>query len=157
MNIAKQLGDALDILKDYPGIEHIIDIDAAQSFLSEVSKSAIGGIPSFKDLNTTDIAAFITEEKNSIENWIEALGELKGTGARLEENNDPDCVFFGETAADLAAYHSDSGDRELYFNFGPGNKAHFNNIEGTWAETYLLIVKHVNENLMVPDLPEIKQ
>jgi len=154
MNIAEQLSSILDILKDYPGIEKTIDLDSAKSFFDEIATSRIGGIPSFKDIDSAKIAEFIKEEKDSVQDWMDALNNLEGVVVW-----DQDCegkkVFIGTVPADLASHHcDDDSGKVLFLNFYAGNRAKFDKQKGTWEEVYLLVVKHVNDNLIVPDLPE---
>lgn len=150
-NVSGQLQEALDLLIDYPGIKEIIDIKNAKVFLEKVSKSDLGIVSSFKAINFEEIEKFIAEDENSISEWIDALNKIKGVGADADDNPD-DCIIFGGIAEDLASHENGNDSRELCFSFDSGNRASFNDKEGTWEEIYLAIVKYAKENLMVPNL-----
>ncbi|MBP9821292.1 MAG: hypothetical protein KBC98_00190 [Candidatus Pacebacteria bacterium] len=156
VNISTQLGEALEILKDYPGIAEILDLDAARVFMKKLSESNVASVPDFKEVNSEQVENLIQEDRNSIQEWIDALNDLKGVGAHDDAGNNDDTVIFGGVPIDLASFESDIDNRELYFSFRAGNRADFKDVEGSWAEIYLALIKHVNENLIVPDLPDTK-
>ncbi|MEN9582489.1 MAG: hypothetical protein RL641_443 [Candidatus Parcubacteria bacterium] len=151
-NIVAQLKDALGILKDYPGINDTIDIGAAEKFCITLSKSTLALIPDFKEISETEVQQFIKENQNSLDEWLDALNALKGVGAHTDRDDD-DYVITGGVPKDLAALTSGTDSGELYFSFKTKNRAEFEDKAGTWAEIYVEIVKHVNENLSIPALP----
>ncbi len=151
-NISAQLKEALGLLKDYPGIADILNLKAAEEFLLRLSKSKVAQVPDFKEISSEQVDALIKEDQNSVDEWMNALNSLKGVGANKDDAGD--CVIFGGVTPDLARFQSETDEGELYFSFKTSNQAEFNDKTGTWAEIYLLIVKHVNENLIVPVLPE---
>lgn len=164
-NIVDQFNEVLEILGDYPHIEDVIDLEAAQKFLLKLSESEIALTPSFKETNPD---VFIKESKNSIQEWIDELNDLPGVCAwRDDYPGDGDIIMISvmKNLAGLSLLESDSpedstSEDEFTCVLSSGNRGVFQPEnssrvkEGTWAEIYTLIVEHVNESLTVPDIPE---
>lgn len=157
-NIVDQLHEALDILKDYPGVNDILDVENAQLFLKQLSTSKFQMIPSFKEVDSDIVSEFLNDSTTSLEEWENALNDLTGVCVLDYDEEDPDELIWGAVEPDLAALHSNrETNRELFYAFKSGNKAKFNGQEGTWKEIFLQITKHVKENLCVPDLPQTEE
>lgn len=154
--IVMQLGNALGILKDHPGIINVIDLAEAQKFLKSIEKTTIGMVPNFKEINPDQIQALIQEDKTNVDNWINALNTLKGVFAFKDVSPSDDYVICGNVAKDLAALQAVTDDEGMGFSFRTGNRASFGNLgDTTWEQVYFAIIKHVNENLLVPAVPQI--
>lgn len=149
-NVVDQLREALEILTDFPHIDDVIDQGAAQKFLQKLSESEVTFAPSFKEVNPD---VFIEESNNSIQEWEGELNRLEGVFAVVESRS-PEEIIWGSADKYLNAK---SELDEFYFCFERNNKAEFNGKEGTWEEVYSLIVKHVNDNLIVPKIPDKEQ
>ena len=161
-NIVDQLREALIILRDYPHIEDILDSVSAQAFLKELSKSKIALVPSFKELDSEKTKEFIQHSKNSIEEWEKVIDSVLTVKLWNDELREKEDIISGTMAVDLAEMvaignNNYNNDRTAYFYFRANNYAVFNGMSGTWVEVYFAMLEHVNENLLVPDLPQTDQ
>lgn len=165
-SITDQLIKALDILKDYPGIEETLDIEVVLDFLKDLSESGITTIPNFKNVDPDQVKKYSNASRNSVKEWRDALSKIPGV--RLvdpEDHNNPYNVISGYIRADLARLEqcgNDYDDTDFEFDFNSeldeeGNvEAWFRASHvsrGTWKEVYFMIIKHSNEHLRVPTLP----
>lgn len=155
-NIIDQLHDAMDILKDYPGVNDIIDQKEAQHFFKALSKSDLALAPSFKDI---DAAQIIAESVATVEEWFDIFLHLGGIFRvnYAKDFGEKGYIFEGGVYGDLASYNAGDDDHEdnLYFKFFPCNRARFDGKEGTWTEIYQAITEHLSsEKFTVPDLPK---
>ncbi len=166
-NITDQLIEAFGILKGYPGIENVLDIEAAEAFLNDLSDSGITAIPNYKDVDPDQVNKYSSQSQNTVQEWREAISKIPGV--RLidpEDHEHSHNVIAGYMRGNLARFEEcddeyDESDWE--FNFDSrldeeGNlEAWFGECgsqdPGTWEEVFILMMKHYHDHLKAPTLP----
>ena len=164
-NIIDQLKEALDVLKDYPGIEKVLDVEGAQDFLGKLEKvEPLIGIPNFSEVNQEKIDSIIALGNSSREEWVKALETLSPHISILDVNtNSPKEVIYSYFPLNLRELESDSGENKGNAVFFSGNEAEFyfddnslETFEGTWKEVFLKVVEYIKKNLTYPNVPEVE-
>ncbi len=159
-NIALQLGEALNLLSDYPGIQDILDIPHAQQFLKQLGDiPAAAGVPSFSEVDQTKLTQIREGFAGTLEGWREALNSLPQVTVIDEESNSEGELICGHVPANLQETQDTWTEGDTgYFSFCVDNQAELSTkdglVKGTWAEVYAALVKHVNEKFDYPDVPE---
>lgn len=165
--VVLQLKEALELLKDYPGIESMLDIDEAGDFLGQLEKGGLlTGISNFNEVDREKIDTIAALGKSSREEWVEALRGLSDEIIvfDMEENfEEEDCLISSCFPLDfIEAGTPDIRNGQAVFY--PGNRAEFNATKksddlfvGTWAEVFFKIAEYVKKNLTYPDVPEVAE
>jgi len=159
-NIVLQLKEAFAILKDYPGIQDIIDIDMAKKFLESLESIADKiGDPLFTGLDPEAMEEIKRQVGSSFDDWENALQDLP----KIMVAGDPDIkhgvLIEGWFPKDRAEAHSDFCDVSGYFKFKSDGSAKMSDgaelsEEGTWTEIYKKLAVFVQTKLAYPELPD---
>jgi hypothetical protein len=160
-SIVSQIGDALAIPKDYPGINNILNIEEAKKFLRRLeSVAAIVDIPDFSPISQEKLELLAQGFNSTYEEWVAALNKLYFIVVLDKDREENDLIIDTCFPANLSEVVK-SIDQNGYAKFLDGNRAEFGSysgeleeVTGTWAEIYLKLVQHIKANLSFPDVPE---
>ena len=166
----KGIISALEILISYPGIEKIADIKKSQQFLKLLEKFGVSEIPEINS-DIRNLAFNVADSFQTVINdWYEALRNLPIL-VNDPEDSSPEEKIKGKILNGLFArdwvdfnHEIEFHYRSYEFEFNSDNKAIIicnsdktKNIEGTWQEIFTAIVKHCQEKLVCPEIPETEQ
>lgn len=166
MNIIEQIREALDILKSYPNIEEVVDLETADRFLGRLESISIKKFaPSSPPPNITELVDRIREEMNGrYEEWrkaIEVLPHVLLWDERIclydESVESAPLLIGGSFPANRLEMERDDLELNGYFDFWAdltatltiGNKEE----TGSWQEIYQKLGEFVTKGLAYPEVP----
>ena len=161
-SIIKQLRETLNVLKDYPYIEDILDVKGAQQFLNVLEETEFAVIPNFKKINFVKIRRIIKKHERELNKWWRAIYKLpymELSDADLEGDE----LFWGKYPSDLEEVREENTSSNLSFYTNNratvellSNEGELEEFKGTWVEVYKRLAKHLNDlkNPPIPKLPK---